>query len=218
VSPFRFDSVTALLRSAAIMCTTVEVAMVDGRSGVLDTWLRDEPRVVIEVSGANVVIRPTWDVDRSYTVSLADVINAASATDTCVVIDPQPIRCDDTFAADSPSVVDRTCSLHAACRAVGAEVASAGIVRLHAEGTVWLIDVSKGRFCQLDTDVDPRFLGDDAWRPVVAVCVTPTRLVALGFDGTRTSARRAHPVPPEEQPRSCVGELGQRARASTSSW
>jgi hypothetical protein len=168
--------------------------MVDGRSGVLDT-LHDEHRVVIEVSGANVVIRPTCDVDRSYTVSLADVINAASATDTCVVIDPQPIRCDDTFAAHEPSVVERRCPLHRACRAVGAEVVSAGVVRLHAEGTVWLVDVSRGRFCQLDTDVDPRFLGCDAWKPVVAVCVTPTRLVALGVDGTRTSARRAHPVP-----------------------
>jgi hypothetical protein len=169
--------------------------MVNGRTTLPDARRRDEARVVIGVSGANVVIRPACDVDRAYTMSLTDVINAASATDTCVVIDPEPIRCDDTFAAYELPVEDRTCSLHPACRPFDAEFEMAGIVRLHAEGTVWLIDVSKGRFCQLDAHVDPRFLGDDAWKPVVAVCVTPTRLIALSVDGTRTSATRAHPVP-----------------------
>jgi aromatic ring-opening dioxygenase LigB subunit len=172
--------------------------MVDGRYESSGTWPRDEPRVVIEVSGANVVIRPSTDVDRNYTMSLADVIDAASATDTCVVIDPEPIRCDDSFAAYEayePTVADRTSAQPRTCRAFGAEVVLAGVVRLHAEGTVWLIDVSKARFCQLDAHVDLRFLGDDAWKPIVAVCVTPSRLIALGVDGTRTSARRAHPVP-----------------------
>lgn len=168
--------------------------MMDERTALTDTWPRDEPRVVIEVSGANVVIRPTCDVDRVYTMLLADVINAGSATDTCVVIDPEPIRCDDTAAAYELPVADRTCSRHSTGRPFDAEFAVAGVVRLHAEGAVWLIDVSKGRFCQLDAHVDPRFLGDEAWKPVVAVCVTPTRLIALSVDGTRTSARRAHPV------------------------
>lgn len=168
--------------------------MVDGRTAMPETSLPEEPRVVIEISGGSAVIRPACDVDRAYTMSLADVINAASATDTCVVIDPQPIRCDDTFAAHELSAADRKCSLHPTCRPFDAEFALAGIVRLHAEGTVWLVDVNRGRFCQLDTHVDPRFLGDDAWKPVVALCVTPTRLVALGVDGTRTSANRAHPA------------------------
>jgi hypothetical protein len=127
-------------------------------------------------------------------MSLADVINAASASDISVVIDPEPIRCDDAFAGGDLGTADRTRASHPTCRPVDAEIATAGIVRLRAEGAVWLVDVSKSRLCQLDADVDPRFLGEDAWRPVVAVCVTPARLVALLVDGTRTSALRARPV------------------------
>ena len=168
--------------------------MEGGRTAAHNTWPRDEPRVVIGVSGTNIVIRPTCDVDRAYTMALADVINAASATDTCVVIDPEPIRCEDTFAADELPVADRTCSLHPTCRSFDAEFAMVGIVRLHAERTVWLIDVNRSRFCQLDAHVDPRFLGEDAWKPVVAVCVTPTVLIALSVDGIRTRSKRAHPV------------------------
>jgi hypothetical protein len=126
-------------------------------------------------------------------MSLADVINAASASDISVVIDPEPIRCDDAFACGDLGAVDRTRASHTTCP-VDAEIAAAGIVRLRAEGAVWLVDVCRGRLCQLDADVDPRFLGEGAWRPVVAVGVTPTRLVALRVDGTRTSAQRARPV------------------------
>jgi hypothetical protein len=169
--------------------------MGDGRSASSDTWTGDEPRVVIEVDGANVVIRPSAHVDRSYTMSLAEVINAASATDICVLIDPEPFRCDESFDAYEPAAADRHSVQPRTCRPFGAEVVLAGVVRLHAEGTVWLVDVCRGRFCQLDAHVDLRFLGDEAWKPIVAVCVTPTRLIALGVDGTRTSARRAHPVP-----------------------
>jgi hypothetical protein len=165
--------------------------MGDGRSASSDTWPRDEPRVVIEVRRANFVIRPSTHVDTTYTTSLASVINAASATDICVVIDPEPIRCDDSFDPYEPPAADRNPVQHRTCRPLGAEVVLAGVVRLHAEGTVWLVDVCKGRFCQLDADVDLRFLGGEAWKPIVAVCVTPTRLIALGMDGTRISANRA---------------------------
>jgi hypothetical protein len=47
--------------------------------------------IVVEVSGANVVVRPARDVDRAYAAPLADVINAASATDIGVLIDPGPV-------------------------------------------------------------------------------------------------------------------------------
>ena len=154
----------------------------------------EEPRVVVEVSGQNVVIRANAHVDRAYTTSLADVINAAANTNTCVVIDPEPIRCDDRFAAYEAAGADRTCPQHPACRPADAEVATAGVVRIRAENTVWLIDVCKGRFCQTNSDLDLRFLGDAAWRSLVAVCVTPTRLIALGPHGELTSARRAHPA------------------------
>jgi hypothetical protein len=155
----------------------------------------DEPRVVIEVRGPNVVIRSTSDVDQAYTASLADVINAAASTETCVVIDPAPIPCDDAFAAYEATATDRSCGVHEGCRPSAAEAAAAGVVRLHAECTVWLIDVGKGRFCRMDDSLDLRFLDEKAWRPLVAVCITPTRLIALGTDGNLTSARRAHLAP-----------------------
>ena len=165
--------------------------MVPGQSVSPDRSARDEARVVIEVAGANVVIRATAHVDKSYTRSLADVINAASDIDTCVVIDPEPIRCDDAFAAYEPLAADRSCSLQRTCRPVEAEVALAGVVRLRAEGSEWLIDVSSGRFCQVNVDDDVPFLGHEAWKPVVAVCVTPTQLIGLSVDGTLMSATRA---------------------------
>jgi hypothetical protein len=153
-----------------------------------------EPRVVIEMGGPNVVIRATARVDRAYTTSLAAVLNAAAATDTCVVIDPEPIRCDDEFAAHRSDDVSRSCSAHRLCRPVPAEVAAEGVVRLRAERATWLIDVGRGRFCRTDPDRDlsVRFLADDSWSLVVAVCVTPTRLIALGVDGGLVSAERAH--------------------------
>ncbi len=151
-----------------------------------------DERVVIESGGANVVIRPSSNVDRAYTTSLVEVINAASATDVCVVIDPEPIRCDDDFAAETPPLADQGGAEHRNRRPAGAEVAMAGVVRLDAEGTVWLVDVNHGRFCRLEAPLDVRFLGDDAWEPVVALCVTPSRLIALNVDGNRTSANRAH--------------------------
>ncbi len=157
--------------------------------------LDDEPRVVIEMGGTNIVIRASARVDRRYTSSLADVVNVASDTDTSVVIDPEPIRCDDDFAAYRVAEDDEPCAMHAGCRPVGVEVAAIGVVRMHAEHTVWLVDVVEGRFCQVDPGVDVRFLGRDGWAPVVAVCVTPSRLVALGVDGTLTSAPRAHRAP-----------------------
>jgi hypothetical protein len=163
-----------------------------GRSPALDAAILDEPSVLIEVSGPNVVIRATPDVDQAYTASLAEVVNAASATDTCVVIDPHPIRCDDDFATYQPPDGERSCLEHHRCRPTRAEVAAPGVVRVGAEGTVWMIDVRNGRFCQLSTDVDPRFIGESAWRPLVAICVTPTWLIALGADGDLRSARRAH--------------------------
>jgi hypothetical protein len=155
----------------------------------------DEQCITIEVSGANVVVRSSAQVDRASTMSLANVVNAATDTNTCVVIDPEPIRCDDAFASYVPTRAEQTCPQHPRCRAAEADVAAIGVVRLRTESSVWLIDVGKGRFCQADSDHDVHFLTPDAWRPLVAVCVTPTRLIALGADGEFTSARRAHPSP-----------------------
>ena len=59
----------------------------------------DRSRVVIEMGGSNLVIRAADNIDHSYTIALADAVNAAVDTEHVVVIDPAPIRCDDEFTA-----------------------------------------------------------------------------------------------------------------------
>jgi hypothetical protein len=152
----------------------------------------DEPRITIEMGGANIVIRANSHVDHGYTTTLAEAINAATEADTSVVVDPAPIRCDDKFAAYVDGSPTTPCSVHPSCRAVAAEVVAAGVVRLRTERRSWLIDVSNGRMCHLDGHINLRFLSDQAWTRVVAVCVTPSRLIALMPNGRLLSARRAH--------------------------
>lgn len=150
-----------------------------------------EPHVVIEMGGENIVVRATSHVDHAYTESLADVLNAASETQTSVVIDPQPIRCDDVFAAFASGDVARR---HAspAGRPVDVEVAATGVLRIRARRDTWFVDVRRGRLCRCDgtTGASIRFLGSEVWGPIVAVCVTPTRVVAQRLDGVLLSAER----------------------------
>ena len=73
-------------------------------------------------------------------------------------------------------------------------VAGSGIVRIAAESAWWTVDVAQGRFCRTDTRIDPHFIPAFDWTPVVAVCVTPTRLRALTVDGVLVTSVRAHRV------------------------
>jgi hypothetical protein len=153
-----------------------------------------EPRVTVEMGGSNILIRATAHVGRSFTATIADAINAATDADTTVVIDPEPIRCDDSFAAYDDDGVGAGCSVHESCRPVAADVVATGIVRLRTERRSWLVDVGRGVMCQCDGDVEVRFLGPESWTRVVAICITPTRLIALLPHGGMVSAGRAHDV------------------------
>lgn len=154
----------------------------------------EQPRVTIEMGGSNIVIRSTAGIDRAYTSSLTHALNAAVDTGTAVVIDPEPIRCDDAFAAYRLPDPDLPCSDHARCRPLDAEVVRSGVIRIRAERTTWTIDVSRGRFCQSEAPVDVRFLDPAAWTSVIAICVTRTKLCALAVDGTLITSHRAHGV------------------------
>jgi hypothetical protein len=150
----------------------------------------DGARVVIEMGGSNLVIRSTDNIDHSYTIALADAVNAAIDTDHVVVIDPAPIRCDDEFTAArfEPTT---TAPSSSSSRAVAVEVVRSGIIRIPGLRSVWTIDLAAGKFCQSDENIDIHFLDDHAWTPVIAIGVTPTRLIALGHDGRQFSAPRA---------------------------
>jgi hypothetical protein len=153
-----------------------------------------EPRVTVEMGGTNILIRATAHVGRSFTATIADAINAATDADTTVVIDPEPIPCDDSFAAYTDTGAAAECTVHDSCRPVAAEVVAVGIVRLRTERRSWLVDVAKGVLCRCDGDVDVRFLGPESWTRVVAICITPSRLIALLPHGGMLSAGRAHDV------------------------
>lgn len=158
----------------------------------------DEPRVTIEMGGANIVIRSSPSIDREYTTALAHAVNAATETGTVVVIDPDPIRCDDAFAGEPMPPSEAGCADHAACRPSDVEVVGRGVIRIEAERTWWTIDVANGRFCRADAPIDHRFVRSVDWTPVVAVAVTPTRLRALTVDGTLVSSVRAHAHGPSD--------------------
>lgn len=150
------------------------------------------PRVTIEMGGENVVIRSTPEIDRECTDALTDAVNAATDADTVVVIDPHPIRCDDSFASSLHQQADTECLDHEDCRPVAARVVARGVIRIAGEHTSWTIDVSSGRFCQTDHSLDVHFIEANAWTPVVAVCVMPTSMSALTVGGKLITSRRAH--------------------------
>ena len=152
----------------------------------------DEPRVTIEMGGPNIVIRSSTAIDREYTATLAHAVNAATATHTVVVLDPDPIRCDDSFAGADLPASETACAEHAECRPSEVEVVGSGIIRIAAQSSWWLIDVAHGRFCRTDGRVDPHFIDGPSWTSVIAVCVTPSRIRALTLDGSVISCGRAH--------------------------
>jgi hypothetical protein len=162
---------------------------------VVDPSSKPEPHVVIEMGGPNVVIRSTTAIDHADTMALAHAVNAAADTHTVVVIDPESIRCDDAFATHALPATDITCARHVACRPMPVEAISRGIIRIAAEHTSWTIDVDTGRFCQTDFPIDTKFLDPESWTPVIAICVTPTKLTALTADRTLITSDRAH-LPP----------------------
>ncbi len=163
-----------------------------GRPASDERLARDEPRVTIEMGGPNVVIRSTPAIDQAYTTALAHAVDAAADAETVVVIDPEPIRCDDAFATHARLNSETKCARHNNCRPAAVEIVESGIIRIAAERTSWNIDVGTGRFCQTETALDIRFLGPEAWTSVIAICVTPTKLSALTVDGTVITSTRAH--------------------------
>jgi hypothetical protein len=150
------------------------------------------PRVTIEMGGPNIVIRSSPAIDRECTSALTDAVNAAADTDTAVVIDPDPIRCDDSFASRLHRSPELMCTAHRTCRPVAAEAVARGVIRIDGEHSSWIVDVASGRFCQTDSAVDVRFIDPAAWTPVVAICVTPTHMSALTTRGTLVTGKRAH--------------------------
>ena len=149
-------------------------------------------QLTIGMCGPNIVIRPTAAINEGYAVALADTVNAAAATDTVVVIDPEPVRCDDAFAGDEHAIFASRCASHDRCEPVDAEVVNSRMIRIAAERDPWTIDLRAGRFCRAAAKTHLLYLGPEAWVPVIAIIVTRTWLSALTTDGALITSSRAH--------------------------
>ena len=150
------------------------------------------PQLAIGMRGHNIVIRSTAAIDEGYTVALADALNAAVVTDTVVIIDPEPVRCDDAFAGDDHATFASKCASHDSCEPIEAEVVNSRMIRIAAECDSWTIDLRAGRFCRAAPKTHLLHVSPEAWVSVIAIIVTPTRLSALTTDGALITSSRAH--------------------------
>jgi len=150
------------------------------------------PHLTIGMCGQNIVIRPTAAIDEGYALAVAGTINAAAATDTVVIIDPQPVRCDDAFAGDEHATFEWKCASHDRCEPVDAVVVNCRMIQIAAERDSWTIDLSAGRFCRSAPKTHPLYISPEAWVPVIAIVVARTRLSALTADGALITSSRAH--------------------------
>lgn len=152
----------------------------------------ETPELTITMCGPNIVIRSTAAIDEGCTLALVGAVNGAAATDTAVVIDPDPIRCDDAFAGDEHATPASQCANHGRCEPVDAEVVNSSMIRIAAELDSWTIDLRAGRFCQAPPRTHHLYVSPDAWVPFIAIVVTRTRLCALTADGAMITRSRAH--------------------------
>jgi len=166
-----------------------------------DEVFHDEVFHLVEMGGANVVIRAARSLDLALTESLVAAVNAANAAGATAVVDPHTHRCDDQLAAFEHFVTPaRPCpdDCRAECRPSAAEVAWTGHMRLYADESVWTIDLERGRLCRTDPGVDVRFVQARDWDDVIAVHVGPNRLRATCRDGLVVSAPRRYDHRPLE--------------------
>ena len=149
-------------------------------------------QLTITMRGPNIVIRSADVIDQGCALALADVVNAAAVTGAVVIIDPEPVRCDDAFARYEHATTASPCTSHVHCEPVEAEVVNSRMIRLTAELDAWTIDVSAGRLCQAAPGIHHLYFGPEAWVPIVAIIVTRTRLSALTTQGALITSSRAH--------------------------
>ena len=150
------------------------------------------PQLTITMRGQNIVIRSTAAIDEGCTLALVGAVNGAAATDTVVIIDPEPVHCDDAFAGDVHTSSASPCASHGRCEPVEAEVVNSRMIRIAAELDSWTIDLRAGRFCQAAPRTHHLYVSPEAWVPVVAIVVTRTRLSALTTAGGLITSSRAH--------------------------
>ena len=129
-----------------------------------------DPQIAVSMVGNVVVLRPQGRLDLDSTHALVAAVDAASETDTTVVIDLDGSAdevCAElarrrTFATPSGLVT----TAPAAAPTIG--VIAPGCVRLSSPHNHchWTIDLTERRFCRSAQPVDRRFVGLDDWTSI----------------------------------------------------
>ncbi len=141
--------------------------------------------VSISMLESIVVVRPTNRPGALGTQVLMDVVNAASAAGTTVMMHRSGAAVDSTADID---VRTGTGGGPDDCRAV--EVGGIGLLIVRAEGSVWTIDFVSHRFVRSDRPVDRLLLVGSDWTGFEALWITQHVVRVKTIDGSYLTGHR----------------------------
>lgn len=140
----------------------------------------------VSMHGSSVVIRSARQPDALGTQVFVDVVNAANAAGSTVVL-RHPPAVDDSFvgAIDMPEAMEAVDA-----SSLAAEVAGVGLLMIRTAGCLWTIDIGRDRFVRSDGTVDRWFLTAANWTAFDAMWIAPRRVCARAVDGSYVTGHR----------------------------
>jgi hypothetical protein len=113
-------------------------------------------------------------LDRDATNALVVSINAAIATDSCVLV--------QLDAAPAPVVSPAFHPRAAAGSRPRAHLVAVGpgLIEVPTASGAWTVDVNRARVCTSHAATDHRFVPPQAWRPIRSLSVSGRSVVAVG--------------------------------------
>ena len=152
--------------------------------------------VSISMHETTVVVRPTRKPDALGTQVLIDVVNAATAAGSTVVLHRPGGLVDSNATIDIPAASDVVTA-----EPVAATTAGVGFVEVRSDGPMWTIDFGSARFVRTDRAIDRLFLAASDWTAFEAVWIGPEFVRALTVDGSYVAGRRIVRQPCERETR-----------------
>lgn len=146
--------------------------------------------VSISMLETTIVIRPTRRPDALGTQVFSDVVNAAIAAGSTVVLHRLDAVVDSTVAIDLPAGTGVGLD-----EAVLVEPGGVGLLTVRSESATWSIDFGSDRFVRSDGPVDRLSITGSDWIAFEAMWITPQLVRALTVDGSYVTGRRTlrHP-------------------------
>ena len=145
--------------------------------------MNSDPMIDISMVGDVVVLRPVGRLDLDSTHALVSAVDAASESDTTVVIDldgsAQWTRTDPMFRGATPPY-GTVLATGAIQPTIG--VIAPGCVRLSSPNNHWTIDLGERRFCRSAQPVNRRFVGIDDWIPIRNIWAASDGVAVLTVD------------------------------------